>query len=58
VAPLKKNEKNPPFSFMMFINRLEGSCGTFGEKNKYSLLSMTLGQFAREFVFKNLKEKQ
>jgi hypothetical protein len=34
VAPLKKNEKNPLLLSLIFINRFEGSCGTFGGELK------------------------
>jgi hypothetical protein len=34
VTPLKKNEKKIPLLFTTFINRFEGSCGTFGEEKQ------------------------
>jgi hypothetical protein len=36
-----------PLSSTTFINRFEGSCGTFG-KEKDLMSSMTLGQFDME----------
>jgi hypothetical protein len=49
-------KNNPPLLFITFINRFDGSCGTFGDENKYSLLSITLGQFVQDF-FLNFKKK-
>jgi hypothetical protein len=37
VALLKNNEKNPPLLSMIFINRFERSCGTFGKGKKNPL---------------------
>ncbi len=34
VTPLKKNEKQIPLLFTTFINRFEGSYGTFGEEKQ------------------------
>jgi hypothetical protein len=41
VAPSKKNEKNLPLLSMMFINRFEGSCGTFQEEKKSIVINDT-----------------
>jgi hypothetical protein len=38
VAPLKKNEENPPLLFMTLINRFQGGCGTFGEGKKKPII--------------------
>jgi hypothetical protein len=38
VAPLKKNEKNPPLSSTTLINRFEGNCGTFGKGKQKSTI--------------------
>jgi len=39
VAPSKKDEKKNPLLSTTFIDRFEGSCGTFGEEKNTQLFA-------------------